>query len=48
MAKLWCLIAVVEKLHVSAYSGHLSGFDNFLAKRRKLSYLKMAAIGRNM
>jgi len=22
-----------EKLHVSAYSGHLQGFDNFLAKR---------------
>jgi len=31
MAK-WCLLAM-EKLHVSAYSGLSSGFDNFLAKR---------------
>jgi len=28
-----CLLAMEKKLHVSAYSGHLQVFNNFLAKR---------------
>jgi hypothetical protein len=31
MAKLWCLLAM-DKLHVSAYSGHLQVLTTFLLK----------------
>jgi len=31
MAKWWCLLAI-EKLHVSAYSGHLQVLTTFLLK----------------
>ena len=39
MAKCWCLLAV-EKLHVSAYSGHLQVLTNFLLKEFYIICLK--------
>jgi len=38
MAKLWCLLAV-EKLHVSAYSGHLQVLTTFLLQEFYIIWL---------